>query len=282
MTKQKALGKGLGAIFKSENVKIKDNNLEILEIELEKIQKNPYQPRKIFNEEKIKELAQSIKKNGLLQPIILKKTISGYYIIAGERRFKAFEMLNKKTIPAIIKEYTDEEMMVLATIENLQREDLTALEEATSYKKLMETLNITQEELAKKIGKSRPYVANTIRLLKLPYEIKEYLMAGKISPGHAKALLSLKNEMHILTVTKKAIRENMSVRALEDYINKILNPVEKKIPKKDIYIESQEKKLKNLLGTTVKIKQNRNKKGKIEIEFKNNDEFERIVKLFKE
>ncbi|KXB58889.1 ParB/RepB/Spo0J family partition protein [Gemelliphila asaccharolytica] len=282
MTKQKALGKGLGAIFKSENVKIKDNNLEILEIELEKIQRNPYQPRKIFNEEKIKELAQSIKKNGLLQPIILKKTISGYYIIAGERRFKAFEMLNKKTIPAIIKEYTDEEMMVLATIENLQREDLTALEEATSYKKLMETLNITQEELAKKIGKSRPYVANTIRLLKLPYEIKEYLMAGKISPGHAKALLSLKNEMHILTVTKKAIRENMSVRALEDYINKILNPVEKKIPKKDIYIESQEKKLKNLLGTTVKIKQNRNKKGKIEIEFKNNDEFERIVKLFKE
>jgi len=194
VTKQKALGKGLGAIFKSENVKIKDNNLEILEIELEKIQRNPYQPRKIFNEEKIKELAQSIKKNGLLQPIILKKTISGYYIIAGERRFKAFEMLNKKTIPAIIKEYTDEEMMVLATIENLQREDLTALEEATSYKKLMETLNITQEELAKKIGKSRPYVANTIRLLKLPYEIKEYLMAGKISPGHAKALLSLKNE----------------------------------------------------------------------------------------
>lgn len=282
MTKQKALGKGLGAIFKSENVKIKDNNLEILEIELEKIQRNPYQPRKIFNEEKIKELAQSIKKNGLLQPIILKKTISGYYIIAGERRFKAFEILNKKTIPAIIKEYTDEEMMVLATIENLQREDLTALEEATSYKKLMETLNITQEELAKKIGKSRPYVANTIRLLKLPYEIKEYLMAGKISPGHAKALLSLKNEMNILTVTKKAIRENMSVRALEDYINKILNPVEKKIPKKDIYIESQEKKLKNLLGTTVKIKQNRNKKGKIEIEFKNNDEFERIVKLFKE
>lgn len=282
MTKQKALGKGLGAIFKSENVKIKDDNLEILEIELEKIQRNPYQPRKIFNEEKIKELAQSIKKNGLLQPIILKKTISGYHIIAGERRFKAFEMLNKKTIPAIIKEYTDEEMMVLATIENLQREDLTALEEATSYKKLMETLNITQEELAKKIGKSRPYVANTIRLLKLPYEIKEYLMAGKISPGHAKALLSLKNEMHILTVTKKAIRENMSVRALEDYINKILNPVEKKIPKKDIYIESQEKKLKNLLGTTVKIKQNRNKKGKIEIEFKNNDEFERIVKLFKE
>lgn len=282
MTKQKALGKGLGAIFKSENVKIKDGNLEILEIELEKIQRNPYQPRKIFNEEKIKELAQSIKKNGLLQPIILKKTISGYYIIAGERRFKAFEMLNKKTIPAIIKEYTDEEMMVLATIENLQREDLTALEEATSYKKLMETLNITQEELAKKIGKSRPYVANTIRLLKLPYEIKEYLMAGKISPGHAKALLSLKNEMNILTVTKKAIRENMSVRALEDYINKILNPVEKKIPKKDIYIESQEKKLKNLLGTTVKIKQNRNKKGKIEIEFKNNDEFERIVKLFKE
>ena len=271
MTKQKALGKGLGAIFKSENVKIKDDNLEILEIELEKIQRNPYQPRKIFNEEKIKELAQSIKKNG-----------SGYHIIAGERRFKAFEMLNKKTIPAIIKEYTDEEMMVLATIENLQREDLTALEEATSYKKLMETLNITQEELAKKIGKSRPYVANTIRLLKLPYEIKEYLMAGKISPGHAKALLSLKNEMNILTVTKKAIRENMSVRALEDYINKILNPVEKKIPKKDIYIESQEKKLKNLLGTTVKIKQNRNKKGKIEIEFKNNDEFERIVKLFKE
>ena len=281
MTKQKALGKGLGAIFKSENVKIKDNNLEILEIELEKIQRNPYQPRKIFNEEKIKELAQSIKKKWITT-IILKKTISGYYIIAGERRFKAFEMLNKKTIPAIIKEYTDEEMMVLATIENLQREDLTALEEATSYKKLMETLNITQEELAKKIGKSRPYVANTIRLLKLPYEIKEYLMAGKISPGHAKALLSLKNEMHILTVTKKAIRENMSVRALEDYINKILNPVEKKIPKKDIYIESQEKKLKNLLGTTVKIKQNRNKKGKIEIEFKNNDEFERIVKLFKE
>ena len=155
----KGLGRGLDAIFATENVEIVTDNDKVLEISLEEIKKNPYQPRTIFNEEKLDELKESIEKNGLLQPIVVKKAVKGYYIIAGERRFRAFELLGKETIPAIVKEMTDEEMMVFSVLENLQREDLSALEESESYKNLMDKMELTQEELAKKLGKSRPYIA---------------------------------------------------------------------------------------------------------------------------
>ena len=279
----KGLGRGLDAIFATENVELVTENDKIVEISLEEIKKNPYQPRTYFNEEKLNELKESIEKNGLLQPIIVKKAVKGYYIIAGERRYRAFELLDRKEIPAIIKEMTDEEMMVFAVLENLQREDLSALEESESYKNLMDKMSLTQEELAKKLGKSRPYIANSLRLLKLPAEIKNKLEQGVISAAHARTLLSLKTKKAMEDVCTLVIERKMSVRELEEYVAKLLKPKEVKKPKaKDIFIEEQENILKKRLGTSVTIKQGRNKKGKIEIEFKDNDEFERIISLFKD
>ena len=279
----KGLGRGLDAIFATENVEIVTDNDKIVEIALDEIKKNPYQPRTYFNEEKLNELKESIEKNGLLQPIIVKKAVKGYYIIAGERRYRAFELLDRKEIPAIIKEMTDEEMMVFAVLENLQREDLSALEESESYKNLMDKMSLTQEELAKKLGKSRPYIANSLRLLKLPTEIKNKLEQGVISTAHARTLLSLKTKKAMEDVCTLVIERKMSVRELEEYVAKLLKPKEvKKTKAKDIFIEEQENILKKRLGTSVTIKQGRNKKGKIEIEFKDNDEFERIISLFKD
>lgn len=279
----KGLGRGLDAIFATENVEIVTDNDKIVEIALDEIKKNPYQPRTYFNEEKLNELKESIEKNGLLQPIIVKKAVKGYYIIAGERRYRAFELLDRKEIPAIIKEMTDEEMMVFAVLENLQREDLSALEESESYRNLMDKMSLTQEELAKKLGKSRPYIANSLRLLKLPTEIKNKLEQGVISTAHARTLLSLKTKKAMEEVCVLVVERKMSVRELEEYVAKLLKPREvKKTKAKDIFIEEQENILKKRLGTSVTIKQGRNKKGKIEIEFKDNDEFERIISLFKD
>ena len=279
----KGLGRGLDAIFATENVELVTDNDIIVEIALDEIKKNPYQPRTYFNEEKLNELKESIEKNGLLQPIIVKKAVKGYYIIAGERRYRAFELLGRKEIPAIIKEMTDEEMMVFAVLENLQREDLSALEESESYKNLMDKMSLTQEELAKKLGKSRPYIANSLRLLKLPTEIKNKLEQGVISTAHARTLLSLKTKKAMEEVCALVVERKMSVRELEEYVAKLLKPKEvKKVKAKDIFIEEQENILKKRLGTSVTIKQGRNKKGKIEIEFKDNDEFERIISLFKD
>ena len=279
----KGLGRGLDAIFATENVELVTDNDKIVEIALDEIKKNPYQPRTYFNEEKLNELKESIEKNGLLQPIIVKKAVKGYYIIAGERRYRAFELLGRKEIPAIIKEMTDEEMMVFAVLENLQREDLSALEESESYKNLMDKMSLTQEELAKKLGKSRPYIANSLRLLKLPTEIKNKLEQGVISAAHARTLLALKTKKAMEDVCTLVIERKMSVRELEEYVAKLLKPREvRKTKAKDIFIEEQENILKKRLGTSVTIKQGRNKKGKIEIEFKDNDEFERIISLFKD
>ncbi len=186
----KGLGRGLDAIFATEHIDLVEDSDKVVDIPLEEIKKNPYQPRTVFNEEKLNELKDSIEKNGLLQPIVVKKAVKGYYIIAGERRFRAFELLGKKTIPAIIKEMSDEEMMIFAVLENLQREDLSSLEEAESYKNLMDKMELTQEELAKKLGKSRPYIANSLRLLKLPAEIRAELEKGVIERCACKNIIS--------------------------------------------------------------------------------------------
>ena len=277
------MGRGLDAIFATEHIELVEDSDKVVDIPLEEIKKNPYQPRTVFNEEKLNELKDSIEKNGLLQPIVVKNAVKGYYIIAGERRFRAFELLGKKTIPAIIKEMSDEEMMIFAVLENLQREDLSSLEEAESYKNLMDKMDLTQEELAKKLGKSRPYIANSLRLLKLPAEIKAELEKGIISAAHARTLLALKTKKAMIEVCNRVKERQMSVRELEEYINNLTKPkTTKKVKAKDIFIEEQENILKKRLGTVVTIKQNRNKKGKIEIEFKDNDEFERIVALFKD
>ena len=282
MVKKKGLGKGLEKIFNTEKLELDDNSLKVVDINIKDIKQNPYQPRKTFDTEKMTELQESIEKNGLLQPIIVKKTLKGYYVVAGERRLRAFSNLNKETIPAIAKELTDDEMMIFSVLENLQREDLSALEEALSYKSLAEKLNLTQDDLAKTLGKSRPYVANSLRLLKLPDEVKKYIEDDLLSAGHGRTLLALTTKKQIIDTAKLVIKKAMSVRALEEYVNRINNPETKTKKLKDIFIVEQEKILKKTLGTTVTIKQNKNQKGKIEIEFKNNEEFERIVKLFKE
>lgn len=282
MAKSKGLGKGLEAIFATETLSHNNKTDKVVEIKLSDIKKNPYQPRTIFNEEKLEELKESINKNGLLQPIIIKRALQGYYIIAGERRFRAFQLLNKDVIPAIIREYTDEQVMIFSLLENLQREDLSALEEAASYKQLSESLNLTQEELAKKLGKSRPYIANSLRLLKLPELVKEKLNNGELSTAHARTLLSLKNKQAIIELCQIVIDKKMSVRELENYIANMNKEKIKKQRIVDIFIEEQENILKQKFGTKVIIKQNKNKKGKIEIEFKDNDEFDRIVSMFKE
>ena len=279
----KGLGRGLDAIFATENVEIVTDNDKIVEIALDEIKKNPYQPRTYFNEEKLNELKESIEKNGLLQPIIVKKAVKGYYIIAGERRYRAFELLDRKEIPAIIKEMTDEEMMVFAVLENLQREDLNAIEEAESYKKLMEDLNITQQEVAERLSKSRPYIANMLRLLKLPSDVAKMVRDGELSGAHGRTLLGLKSPQKMKSIAKKAVKESWSVRYLESYINDYL---EKNAPKTSVneqtlnkpkFIQKQERQLKEQYGSKVDISTHKNI-GKIAFEFKSEEEFKSLIK----
>ena len=225
--KRKALGKGLEQLFSNES--LYQNPLEtldemshnakkedIVEVSLSELRSNPYQPRRTFDEEKLKELSESIKEFGVVEPVIVKKSIHGYEIVAGERRCKAARMAGLETIPAIIKDFSDEDMMQIALLENIQREDLTAIEEAEAYQNLVGKLGISQEELARRVGKSRSYVTNMIGLLKLPYDVKQHILNGYISMGHARVLSKLEDTEKILELDKRIINEHLSVRALEE------------------------------------------------------------------
>ena len=225
--KRKALGKGLEQLFSNESLysnpldsleEIAHNasKEDVVEIKLNELRTNPYQPRRNFDPEKLQELADSIKEFGVLEPIIVTKSIKGYEIVAGERRFKACKLTGLETIPAIIKDFSDEEMMQIAVLENIQREDLTAIEEAEAYQNLVGKLGISQEELARRVGKSRSYVTNMIGLLKLPNEVKDQILNGYISMGHARVLSKLEDNEKILELSKKVINEHLSVRALEE------------------------------------------------------------------
>ena len=206
-TKKRALGRGLEELFNNENLDLQSmenkiyesaTNEEIVEIPLEELRPNPYQPRKVFDEEALQDLADSIKEHGVFQPIIIKKSIKGYEIIAGERRYRASKIAGLTKIPAIIRNFTDEQMMEIALLENLQRENLNAIEEAIAYKKMIQNLGITQEELAKKVGKSRSHVTNIIGLLRLPQEVQQLVADSKITMGHARALSKLELEPEII------------------------------------------------------------------------------------
>lgn len=247
---------------------------------LSEIRKNPYQPRTEFNEDKLEELKLSIKEHGILQPVIVRKSIRGYDIVAGERRFRAAGMAEMKTIPVIVKELSDQEMMELAIIENLQRENLNPLDEAESYKALMEELNMTQSEIAVRLGKSRPYIANMLRILNLPGPIKKMINDGRLSGAHGRTLLGIKDMSLQMETAQKVIREEMSVRALEQYVKLLTQPrkskrEEKQKPK---FIQKHEARLKEQFGTQVEIKKVR-KKGVISFEFKNEEEFKRIMDM---
>ena len=275
----KGLGKGLNAFF--TNVEVEKEEM-VQEISIKELRPNPYQPRKVFQKEAIEELKQSILQHGILQPIIVRKSIKGYEIVVGERRFRAAKEANLDKVPVVVRELNEQQMMELAVLENLQREDLTPIEEGAAYQMLMNKLEMTQEELAKRLGKSRPHIANLVRLLSLPTKIQDLISAGEISMGHGRALLGLRNKENLPIVVEKVLKEQLNVRQLEQYIQHLNTnvPRETKKPEqqKNPFIREQESFLRERLGTTVKIKQKKDK-GKIEIEFFNNEDLERILEI---
>ncbi|AGX07020.1 MULTISPECIES: ParB/RepB/Spo0J family partition protein [Bacillaceae] len=277
----KGLGKGLNAFFSNAEA---DSEETIQEIRLSEIRPNPYQPRKIFDEAAIEELKQSIREHGILQPVILRKSIKGFEIVAGERRCRAAREAGLEKVPSVIRELTEKQMMELAILENLQREDLTPMEEAAAYQQLIEKLKMTQEELAKRLGKSRPHIANHIRLLSLPPKIQELISSGKITMGHGRALLGLRQKEKVQATADRAIKEGLNVRQLEQlihHLNELVPRETKKVKQpKDVFIKAQETSLRERFGTPVSIKQNKNQnKGKIEIEFFSKDDLDRILQI---
>lgn len=284
--KRRALGMGLEELFNNEQLdldKFEEKIVsvtpkeEVIELKLSELRPNPYQPRKVFDAEKLQELANSIKEHGVFQPIIVKKSIKGYEIIAGERRYKASQLAGKETIPAIVRDFTDENMMEIALLENLQRENLNSIEEATAYQKLLASLKVTQEELANKLGKSRSHITNMLGLLELPEEVKKLIAEEKITMSHARVLSKMKDKDEIINLANKIVDENLNVRAIEQASQ---NPtVEKKHKlktkvKKESEYKYIEESLSEKLGTKVKIN---NKK--ILISFTNNNDLNRILEI---
>lgn len=223
-TRKRALGKGLEQLFNNENLNLSRfeeqvyetaSKEEIIEVDLSELRVNPYQPRKVFNDEALRELASSIKEHGVFQPIIVKKSIKGYEIIAGERRVRASKLAGLTTVPAIIRDLDDEQMMEIALLENLQRENLSAIEEAIAYKSMLDKLNLTQDELSKKVGKSRSHVTNMLGLLRLPKEVQEMVATNKISMGHARVLSKLEDDDKIISMANEIVEKKIPVREIE-------------------------------------------------------------------
>lgn len=275
----KGLGRGLDALFTKVDVGKED---VVSEVEIEDLRPNPYQPRKHFDDQGIQELSISIKQHGIVQPLIVRKSIHGYEVIAGERRLRAAKLASLTHIPIVIREFTDEQMMEIALVENLQREDLNPIEVATAYQKLMERLTLTQEELAERVGKSRPHVANFLRLLQLPVEIQSDVSRGTLSMGHARAILGLKDKNLQRKLAARVMKEKASVRQLEEWIQKLNQQQQKtkEVPtkKEEPMIKRYEDILQQVFSTPVKIRPGR-KKGKIEIEYYSERELERLIEL---
>lgn len=284
--KGKSLGKGIDALFQDlssiEEVDVRKE--QIIDISLNELRPNPYQPRKTFDEKSLQELANSIEQSGVFQPIIVRKSaVKGYEIIAGERRFRASKLAKKETIPAIIREFDEESMMQVAVLENLQREDLNPLEEAEAYEMLMKNLKLTQAEVAQRLGKSRPYIANYLRLLSLPKLVKEMMQDDRLSMGQARTLLGLKNKEQILKLANRCVKENLTVRQLEQLVG-IMNESKdkKKVPRiikeKPYYLRESEDRLMDKFGTSVEIHEKEGK-GKIEIEYLSQSDLTRILDI---
>lgn len=286
---RRALGRGLSHLIPIDSPdKGSDDN--VLFVDVNSIKANPFQPRKDFNDEDIKGLAESIDQQGLLQPIVLRKNTKGYDIISGERRFRALKHLNRTKVPAIIKtKITDEKMLEMALVENIQREDLNSLEVAISYQQLLFDCGLSHQQLSERVGKSRSAITNVLRLLKLPEKIQELLRFGKISMGHARALLALKDEEKQFALADRIISQELSVRDIESITqDKFEKTVKKQSPpqkkQKTEEIEDpdlihQQEKLQYRFGTDVKIINNNSYKGKIEISYYNKDDLDRVLDL---
>jgi ParB family chromosome partitioning protein len=282
--KRRALGKGLEQLFNAENLDFNQietsivegaSKDEIIQVKLSELRSNPYQPRKVFDEAALRELSDSIKENGVFQPIIVKKSIKGYEIIAGERRVKASLMAGLETIPAIVRDFTDEEMMQIALLENLQRENLNAIEEANAYKAMIDSLGITQEELSKKLGKSRSHVTNMIGLLRLSNYVQDLVMHGNISMGHARVLSKLSDNDKIEDLARRIVKEDLSVRALESLVySEEKEPTTKQVKAKNNSYSYIEEAIKDRLGMKVAIDNH-----KVSISFANDDELNRLLEM---
>ena len=283
----KGLGRGIDALFTNFNdiEKIDEKNEKVEEIKLDTIRPNPYQPRIEFDETALAELAESIKLNGVFQPIILRKSaVKGYEIIVGERRVRASRLAGKETIPAIIRVFDEQSMIEVAILENLQREDLSPLEEANAYQTMMTKLKMTQADVAERLGKSRPYVTNHLRLLTLPEDVKKLLRNGDLSMGQARTLLGLKNQTQISELAKRVVAEGMTVRHLEALVQELVEPAQRKEKKtrdklkKPSYLLESEERLMDRFGTAVQITP-KGEQGKIEIEYLSSADLNRILDL---
>ncbi len=285
--KKRALGRGLEQLFNTENLDLDSfeksiyetsTKDEIFELPLEELRPNPYQPRKNFDEEALSELASSIKEHGVFQPIIVKKSIKGYEIIAGERRFRASKLAGKETIPAIVRDFTDEEMMEIALLENLQRENLDAIEEALAYKSMLEKLEITQDDLARKVGKSRSHITNMLGLLRLPTEVKQMVSEHKLTMGHARMLSKLENEEKVKELASKIVNEGLTVRDAETLGNQPEIEKKNKVVRTEKVVSTEYKYVEDLLrdklDTKVKISDK-----KIEIAFTSTADLNRILEV---
>ena len=286
LDRKRALGRGLEQLFNTENMDLNSMEKqiydttpkeEIVELKLDELRVNPYQPRKKFDDEALNELALSIKEHGVFQPIIVKKSIKGYEIIAGERRCRASRIAGKETIPAIIRNFTDEQMMEIALLENLQRENLSAIEEAVAYKSMLEKLNLTQDELAKKVGKSRSHITNILGLLRLPNEVQQMVIKNEITMGHARAISKLESQNEMINLANQIVNEKLPVREVEKISQK--EEVHKRVEQKRKTESTNEYKyvedmLRDKLDTKVKIKDN-----KIEICFNNVNDLNRILDI---
>lgn len=276
--KKGGLGRGIEALFEDEP-QIEEIE-EVKELDLSDIRPNPYQPRKRFDDKSLRELSDSIKENGVFQPIIVRKSVNGYEIIAGERRYRASKLAKKKTIPAIVRKFDESQMMEVAVLENLQREDLTPLEEAQAYEMLQKNLGLTQEEVSKRMGKSRPYIANYLRLLTLPSKTKRLLQHGDLSMGQARTLLGLKDKDKIDALAKRVAKEGMPVRKVEALVSEMnAKKPQKKTVKKSAFIRASENQLSNKFGSSVNISETKKGKGHLSIDFASAGELNRILDL---
>lgn len=281
METRKALGRGLEQLF-NDNLDVEEieqkiieeaTNEDIIEVDINELRPNPYQPRKKFDEEALKDLAESIKEYGVFQPIIVKKSIKGYYIVAGERRVRASKMAGLSKIPAIPRDFTDDQMMEIGLLENIQRENLNIMEEAEAYKSMLDNLHLTQEELSKKVGKSRSHITNIIGLLRLPKEVQELVLKNELSMGHARVLSKLDSDEQIKEMAKKIIENKIPVRSVEE-ITQDREKKKKIVKHKTNEFKYVEDILRDKLDTKVRIKEKR-----IEISFTNTADLNRILEI---
>ncbi|SDC69240.1 ParB/RepB/Spo0J family partition protein [Shouchella lonarensis] len=276
---KKGLGKGLEAFFPEQEEVISE---QVKYVPINELRPNPYQPRKTFSEAALAELRDSIRVHGVLQPVTVRESIKGYEIVMGERRVRAAKQAGLTEVPVIIQTLAETEMMEIALIENLQREDLNPIEEAIAYEKLLANTTVTQEQLAKRLGKSRPHIANHLRLLQLPQVVQEFISVGKLSMGHGRALLGLSDKEKLSMVLEQILQQSLSVREVEQLVQRVNEHVSRETKKVTVNlslaIQEQQAQLRDALGTAVTIKPGK-KKGKIEIDYFSESDLERILTL---